>query len=242
VHRSVGGLICSFVDGSIIEGLSLYCGTGSRRAAGTTHGILARARCSIINAYVTGFAGSGIAIFRDNGNTPMWRNASGFHIRGGRTPNNGVHGLHIQGSDANAGEVVGLDTFGNGQFGKLDKSFLGNTFIGEQDAGNGFGTYVDFPAAGQSYSAALGHETAAKTTQPGTNPAVWIALPDVSGGGFPTSFTPILKGVRDSPNSRAAPSSLAAFSALRARIGWASLGSMPISAICGRREPSACRA
>jgi hypothetical protein len=172
--------------GSKIEGLALIAGSELRPAAGTTHGILVRARCTIQDCFVAGFDGAGIAIYADQGLQPMWGNSSGTHIRGGRVENNGTHGLHIKGSDANACDIVGLDTFGNGYWGKLDESFLANTFVGGQDAGNGVATYTDFPAGGQTYQVVYGQEGPASTTQPGTNNAVWFPLPGITGGGYPT--------------------------------------------------------
>lgn len=174
-------------DGSILEGLSLYCGNGTRPTAGTTHGILVRARCTIENCYVTGFAGTGIAVYADlSSNSPFRGNADGFHVRGGRVQNCGVHGFHAKGDNSNAGEVIGLDTFGNGQWGFLDESFLGVSRITGQDAGNGAAAYVNFPAGGQVYAARFGQESAASTTQPGTNSNVWWPVGTLTGGGYPT--------------------------------------------------------
>lgn len=159
--------------GSIIENLPLCCGDGSRPAAGVTHGILLRTAASVINPYVSGFAGSGIAILAGTNGYPFFGNANGCHVRGGRSQNNGLHGLHLKGADANACEIIGLDTFNNGRWGKLDESFLGVAIVGGQDAANGEDNLVCFPADGASYACVYGQEKAASTTQPGSDATVW---------------------------------------------------------------------
>ncbi|MDB5584323.1 MAG: hypothetical protein JWR80_9499 [Bradyrhizobium sp.] len=175
-------------DGSIYDGLTLWAGTtGTRQAADATKcGLFLRSGATVRNCLAQGFAGHGFMVNASTGGAPYYGNANGWHIYGGGSINNGCSGLHVQGSDVNAGECIGLDTYGNGWWGKFLKPFLGGSTVGGQDAGNGAATYVCYPALGQVYSCIFGQEVAASTTTPGTNSAIWQPMVGTTSGTYTT--------------------------------------------------------
>jgi hypothetical protein len=173
-------------DGTILQGITFLAGTGSRPTIGTAHGVFFRVRGTWIDCKSIGFSGHGLAIIADTGGTPFYGNANGCHIRGGAVTNNGDCGFYVQGSDVNAGDCIGLDTYGNGRWGKYIKPFLNFSCLGGQEAGNGVAAYVCYPAGGQVYSVIVGQETAASTTTPGTNSAIWQPLVGTTSGSYTT--------------------------------------------------------
>lgn len=124
-------------DWTVIRNLAVTA-TGQ---AGKAHGITLHARARIENVYVRGFSGNGIEIAawaRGNGaNT----NANNWSMENVFVEGNGGHGFHAIGADANAGVAVAVSSMGNGGWGFLDESFLGNTYVGCHTENNKLGGY-----------------------------------------------------------------------------------------------------
>ena len=170
INSTVEGTPTTAGDGSIIEGLILTGGGG----ANTAHGIWLRARAEISKCYIIGFGGNGIQVIASSGGGgSIEGNANCFHLRDNVTILNGLHGLYVKGSDANAGYCIGLDSSYNNGCGVFDASFLGNTYVGCHSAVNGYrGAGVTY--SGNQYMCI--DSTLASTTYPGTNNAVWYFM------------------------------------------------------------------
>lgn len=192
----IGGNIGT-ADGSIIEGLALNGGTENGAWAGgaaydpdaEADGILLRGRAAIRDCQASYFQRNGMAVLAGSDGNPLFGNANCFAIERCRTTVNGLHGLHIAGTDANAGLVSLVDASFNRRWGINDESFLGTTLIGCHTDANGLGngstdidSIVSWPAGGQRYAVVHGQEAAAATTEPGTDPDVWMECGDSIGG------------------------------------------------------------
>jgi hypothetical protein len=125
-------------DGSIIEGLRILGSKGAR-----AHGIWLRARALLRNDFVSGFSGNCIQVVASarTQDPAEQGNANSFRIESGRVENCGENGLFVDGADANAGYVLGLDASSNGAWGIFDSSFLGNTYVACHTAANKAGPY-----------------------------------------------------------------------------------------------------
>jgi hypothetical protein len=112
---------------------------GPGHATGSTgYGIEVRARSRLISCSVDGFRSDGVHI---NGEAGVVGNCNLFYIDGGRFMSNGGNGLFVDGPDANAGVIIGLDCSSNDGWGIYDSSFLGNTYVQAHTAANGTGSY-----------------------------------------------------------------------------------------------------
>jgi len=108
---------------------------------GSANGITLHARARIENVYVRGFGGNGIEIAATaRGNGPN-TNANNWSMDNVFVEQNGGHGVHAIGADANAGVAVAVSAMGNGGWGFLDESFLGNTYVGCHTENNKKGGY-----------------------------------------------------------------------------------------------------
>jgi hypothetical protein len=112
-------------------------------------GIVMRSKSTIRDVFTLGFSGHGVAIVADG--DPELRgpgNTNGWRIYNLLSNYNQYDGLHIGYSDANAGNIIGLDTAYNGRWGYKDAGFLTNTAIDLQSAfdgnvtGGGQGKYM----------------------------------------------------------------------------------------------------
>lgn len=114
--------------------------TSSSRLA-LSNGITLHARARIVNVYVRGFGGNGIEIAAwarghgPNTNANLWSLDNVF------VESNGGNGVHAIGADANAGIAIGVSAMGNGGWGFLDESFLGNTYVACHTENNRKGGY-----------------------------------------------------------------------------------------------------
>jgi hypothetical protein len=103
-------------------------------------GILGRARCSILNVWAFQFQGYGVAMAADGGHRLLGPgNVNGFFCSHLVCYYNGSAGFFADGSDANAGTVMYLDTIQNGECGLQEWSFLGNNYWSCQSAYDGLG-------------------------------------------------------------------------------------------------------
>lgn len=98
---------------------------------------------------------------------------------------NGRHGFVMYGEDANAGKTDTCSAIDNGGYGFYDASFLGNGHFNNHTRGNGVidPTGNNNPVGcakygGVGYYVVAGQETAASTTQPGTDESVWATYPN----------------------------------------------------------------
>jgi hypothetical protein len=169
---------------SVIRSIAIR-GSGGTNA--NKHGVRCRAIFQLDDVTISEFPGDGLHIVADvgaNAGTAVRGNANQFTARTVNVIHNGRHGVYLQGGDANAGCAIQINALDNGRFGVFDNSFLGNTHMGHHADSNGIqgaGTSGN-PNQGSSivahngkrWSVAIGQETAASTTVPGTNAAVWI--------------------------------------------------------------------
>jgi hypothetical protein len=189
-------------SGSCIEGVALWGGNvtvdGSGNVtsfnAGTStsgHGIRYRTDfVTSIDVWAQYFGGHGFynhATGGSGGSTEGNANSNLFIACQGQY--NRGDGFHFEGNDANACGVYNCSAIYNGGAGFRDYSFLGNAFRDCHCRDNGVddptvaGTATisggptgtcQYPAAsGVYYYVVAGQETAASTTTPGTNTAVW---------------------------------------------------------------------
>lgn len=184
VHRynTLGGGVeataTTGADSSIIEGLKLSSTVGTDPGK---HGIWLRARAVVRNVHIQGFSGNGVNIVASaGGGASVEGNANNWRLDTLRIQGCGGHGVYADNADANAGTAVAVDASANRLRGIYDSSFLGNTWIGCHvdancyDSVNGRSAYATFN--GGTYHAVPGAtETQLRTTQPGTNAAVWRA-------------------------------------------------------------------
>lgn len=171
-------------SGALLNDLVLQSMGGSNR---TKHGISHQCRLIITNCRIHGFPGNGHHIsdlsIDGGGNVNNWE------IRGGRVTGC-QNGIFTQGGDANAGVASHVDCSSNRQAGILDRSFLGNLYIGCHENGNGLLGQVSDGVhhyRANPTVALLNDPTALSTTAPGSNPAIWQ---QVSEGGA-TNFFPL---------------------------------------------------
>lgn len=75
----------------------------------------------------------------------VWKYTSGcfannWKIEDCRSVDNSGHGLYVEGDNVNAGSCTALDATLNGEWGIMDRSFLGNTYVACHAATNGWRT------------------------------------------------------------------------------------------------------
>ncbi len=100
-------------------------------------GIWMRATTAIENVTIRGFSGRGLRIEASiSAGNPVKGNANLWTLTNVSLIANGSHGLHVKSNDANAGVAARLDCTGNGGWGVLDESLIGNTYIGCHQANN----------------------------------------------------------------------------------------------------------
>lgn len=99
-------------------------------------GVRLDARASLEHLYIVGSPGNGVIVLADSTWTPT-TNANNFKIADSVVSGSNISGLHVQGADANAGYVQGLDVSTNRLWGVNDVSFLGNTYVACHAATNG---------------------------------------------------------------------------------------------------------
>jgi hypothetical protein len=182
---------------SIIEGIFFLGGTEGAVGGGAAYdetaqadGILVRAfGVTIRNCRFEAFKRNGIAIYAGSDANPIYGNANNWMIDSCTFTYNGLHGLHVKGTDANAGYCLMADASFNRRWGIRDDSFLANNYVSGHGANNGLGngttdidSVVAYPAGGQRYAVVDGQESLASTTTPGTNNAVWVAIPGLTTG------------------------------------------------------------
>lgn len=106
-------------------------------------GLRVKGACVLENVTCRRFAGDGFYVAAwvagQGGDGDTLGNANGWQMRDCHGIQNGRHGLHVRGSDANAGTCIGGNFTYNKEFGIRDHSFLGNTYIGCHTATNGLG-------------------------------------------------------------------------------------------------------
>ncbi len=139
-------------------------------------GIRMYARAKVENVYIDRMSGSGVAVLGGVGKGPSGvnTNANNWRMENVRITNCGDHGVYLNGTDANAGVGIGIDCSSNGGWGIWDSSFLGNVWIGCHASTNGRGTVPSMVSHdGNRYYVIPDSETAASTTEPGTDGTVW---------------------------------------------------------------------
>lgn len=169
-------------DGAIIDGIAVWGNAGS-----TGRGFLMRAMATLRNCYARNFGLDGFHVYADAA-SGISGQANLCHFENCDAKYNGRHGFHFEGADSNVCTVIGCNAEGNGAWGFLDESFLGNEFFGCHATTNGLTNAVNALGVGvvnyggTGYYAVLGQEVAAKTTQPGTNSAIWAPTGSLVGG------------------------------------------------------------
>ncbi len=92
-------------------------------------GIRMHTGAKLKNIWIDGSPGNGILVAASVGWNP-YANVNGFFITDCVANGGAMHGLYVQGSDANAGNVHGFLGISNRRWGIYDHSFLGNTYVG----------------------------------------------------------------------------------------------------------------
>lgn len=133
VTRGGGGLGAG--DWTVIRDVGVI----SAAKSGATDGIRLEARASVENCLVQGWSRYGIAV-DSTGN--LGDNCNNFRLDHCRVEGCTSHGVYIDGADANAGLIVGVDSSShtNG-WAFYDNSFLGNTYVGCHAANCFLGAY-----------------------------------------------------------------------------------------------------
>src|SRR5207237_8474367 len=127
-------------DGSIFEGMQFVGQWSATQDAMGGHGLSMRARAVVRQCMFSGFSGDGIHVLATSGGGgAVEGNANGWFIQATRCQNNAGWGFQVAGADSNAGTAIGLDCSQNGNGGIWDNSFLGNTYVQPQVAGDGSG-------------------------------------------------------------------------------------------------------
>ena len=162
-------------DAAIIVGVA-FRGAGYSSDTPEAHGVYLRARAKCVGVVVTNFKGDGFRIVAVAGASDASRlgNANLFHLENCAGNANWGSGLFIDGADANSGNVIAFNSVNNGRWGIWDASFLGNTYLGCHAATNSRRGQV-FHLTGRYY---LIDDSLGGSTEPGTNPAVWVYLND----------------------------------------------------------------
>jgi hypothetical protein len=140
IHRGTTSPDGAFGDWSTIRDLSVKGGGAADVAYGSgtagIHGIQMHARAYLERVEVTQFTGNGVHIQANSGGSPA-TNANCWGLLNVRCTDNGLHGVYVDGVDANAGLALLVDCSGNGGWGIYDSSFLGNTWVQCHTASNG---------------------------------------------------------------------------------------------------------
>lgn len=125
-------------DGARFENLSIIQKSGSTIG----DGIRSRARLTIKNCSFYYWGGNGIRIVASAGGGGVSEgNANNFYIQNCVISAGQGNGVYISGADANAGNIIGVDSSNNQGWGFLDSSFLGNTYTGCHASSNTLGAY-----------------------------------------------------------------------------------------------------
>lgn len=106
------------------------------RASGKTstkHGIVMAGRARIKDVHVVGFKGHGINI---TASSASGGNSNAWYVEQTRIDSNDGDGLHVSGTDANAGNAIGVDCSNNGGWGFYNNATYGSTYTGCSDEGN----------------------------------------------------------------------------------------------------------
>lgn len=185
------GSITSAGTGTVFENIKLEGGGGTDK---TKCGIRIRATAHVYNCTVINFAGDGLNLTASVGGGGAEEGGANLcRVSYNTFRDNGRHGIFCDGADANAGIFIANNCMHNARWARYDSSFLGNTWISNHGAGNGIGTVgctdggintyssIITDASGNAYFCVVGQETAAATTAPGTNDAVWEYIPDFTG-------------------------------------------------------------
>lgn len=118
------------IQGSHTKGIANYNHAKS--------GVWLRARARLEGVTIAGFGGHGLKVVAISGGTPeVQGNANnwlGFDVT---CDSNALCGVFAQGDDANSGYLFGINVHGNGRWGILDSTFLGNQYYGIHSATNG---------------------------------------------------------------------------------------------------------
>lgn len=181
IDPDTGLAVGTDAGGATLEYFSLMSVAGTDR---TKHAICMRARAICKDLRILNFSGDGYNI---SSSGSIGGNINNWYIQGGRVVGC-QNGIFTSGGDSNAGVAVHVDCSSNRQAGVLDRSFLGNLYLGSHENGNG--TLAQASDGVNRYRAnptvaLLDDPTPLRTTAPGTNPAIWELI---SAGGANTLY------------------------------------------------------
>lgn len=172
--------------GSVVENLTLLRGTGNDTTTdGVSHAIHAKVRIGVFNCFIGGWGGNGLNIVASviSSDPAIRGNANNWTTRDNRIQNC-QNGMFVNGADANAGVSHHDDLSACAQWGLLDASFLGNTYLGLHTNGNGKTSRRQWNQKHyQCIDASLG-----ATTAPDTDPDVWWEY-GIAGNGSAATWT-----------------------------------------------------
>ncbi|HSW91800.1 MAG TPA: glycosyl hydrolase family 28-related protein [Candidatus Saccharimonadales bacterium] len=112
---------------SVLQDIMLYGGGGT---SSTAHGIETRTLIQLDNVRIENFSGDGFRMIAYTAGANPYGNASLSMISKVDSASNKGHGFYIEGPDANVCTLIACNAIGNGGVGFLDKSLLGNFYMG----------------------------------------------------------------------------------------------------------------
>lgn len=161
-------------DGSTFRNLMIRGGGGTDQ---TRHGIWMIARATLENIDVWSFPGNNVEINSTvGGANPTEGNCNGWFMKSVYVLGSGLHGYHVDGSDANAGVAIFCGVLSAGCAGVYDSSFLGNTWVGIEVDSNASLNLGRVSFGGNDYQLIKGTPGIGAATTPGTNSAVWALI------------------------------------------------------------------
>ncbi|WBO23698.1 hypothetical protein [Sphingomonas abietis] len=182
--------------GSVLSDITLF---GANNDTGLNrHGVWDRSGSSrITNLKAMYFADDGIRVgIGDGGGAAKLGLSDNGRYEDIVCSFNGGNGIKCVGGDSNANIFINIVCNSNGLFGVWESSFLGNSWIGGQEDGNGsavagrpwdrHGTSSFCAYAGRHYGVVAGRDAAASMTCPGTDETVWYPF----GEGAPNAAVP----------------------------------------------------
>lgn len=127
-------------DGACIMGIRLSGGRGDAFNIEQS-GLFMRARCYLFNVSVDNFAGHGIYNGAGSDGNPYLGNTNLAYVNHVCIESCRGNGLHLEGTDANAGIYISVNVKYNNGWGVYEDSFLQNVHIGHHSLDNDLGSY-----------------------------------------------------------------------------------------------------